>query len=108
MFDPYRIAAWWVGMTIGVPMLAVELANEVWGAKPAPLPARPPAEPLRLPRSAADFHARFEVDAIEEIRDEMVAVQGAKLAQSDNPLTRLSGQRMVAKVAAKRARKGKA
>lgn len=29
MFDPFRIAALWVGMALGVPMLAAELADEV-------------------------------------------------------------------------------
>lgn len=102
MFDPFRIAAWWVGMALGVPMLAAELAYEVWGAKPAP----PPGQPLR--REVTDFRTRFEVDAIEEVRDEMVAVQGAKLAKSDDTYKRLQGERMLARVAAKRARKGKA
>lgn len=103
--DPFRFATWCMAMTFGVPMLAADLAAEVWGSKPRkpePVPATGP-----LFRSGVDeLRTRFRTEAIDEVRDAMVAEQGAKLARSKDPATRLKGEAMVKKVAAKRGRKG--
>ncbi len=60
-FDPFKLASWWAGMAIGIPMLAAELAAEVWQTeppKPAPVPAGPDAGDW-VGMSDRDFRARF-------------------------------------------------
>jgi hypothetical protein len=114
--NPFKLAAFWTGMALGIPMLASELAAEVWGtrSKPAPVPAEKPA--VGMTRRVEDIQTRFSTAGIEDVqtayedaRDELVAMQGAKLAKSTNIATRLHGELMLAKVASRRAkRKGKA
>jgi hypothetical protein len=41
---PFQVASWWAGMALGIPMLAAELAAEIWRPdppKPAPVPTGP-------------------------------------------------------------------
>ncbi|MFC6790751.1 hypothetical protein ACFQE0_14705 [Methylobacterium komagatae] len=43
-FNPYKISAFWTGMALGIPMLATELAAEVWGTRPEPIKVTSPVE----------------------------------------------------------------
>ncbi len=106
--DPFKLATWWVGMCLGIPMLATELAAEVWGTRPKPAPAPAEKAAVGMTRRVENIRTGFEGSGIEALRDEMVAALGAKLARSADPVARLKGQAMVLGVQAKRARKRKA
>lgn len=67
-FDPFKLATWWVGMCLGIPMLAQELAAEVWGtrSKPASVSAERPA--AGMTRSVEDIQTRFSTDGLAEVK----------------------------------------
>lgn len=67
-FDPFKLAAFWIGMALGIPMLASELAAEVWGtrSKPAPVPAEKPA--VGMTRRVEDIQTRFSTEGLAEVK----------------------------------------
>ncbi|MGU3665669.1 hypothetical protein ACLBX9_15930 [Methylobacterium sp. A49B] len=66
-FNPFKIAAFWTGMALGNPMLAQELAAEVWGTRPQPAPVPAEKAAIGMTRRVEDIQTRFSTEGLAEV-----------------------------------------